>query len=90
LLSNATCGHYGVAFRAVFSTFLVVSVVLVFLALVAIMVIMLSQGRDRGGGGGDALPIFFSRVGTHSRGVSDWSHGPRRLSSTGVFEHSPC
>ena len=46
------------AFRFCFSVFLVVSVVLVFLALVAIMIIALTQSRDRGGGGGQ-LPLFF-------------------------------
>ena len=47
-----------VAFRFCFSVFLVVSVILVFLALVAIMIIALTQSRDRGGGGGQ-LPLFF-------------------------------
>jgi hypothetical protein len=31
----------------------------------------------------------MGRAGTHSRGVSDWSHGPYRLPSIGVCDHTP-
>ena len=51
-----------VAFRACFAAFLVVSVVVAFLALVAMLIIALTQGRDRGGGS-DALPILFGPSG---------------------------
>ena len=46
-----------VALKAAFAFFLVASIVVVCMALIAMLIIALTQGRDRGGGGGD-LPIF--------------------------------